>query len=635
MSFQIYVPISKIDKDTRMVWGYASTPTLDLQGERVSIEALRDALPDYMEWANIREMHQPSAVGVAKEATIDEKGLYVGSKVVDDNAWKKVLEEVYKGYSIGGERTAKVGDTITGLKLIEISLVDRPANPDCKIEVEKVAQRKPSKTAAAGMDDNIGVSREEVGFLGRLLQKLAFGKSGDGFSHPAGSLADPLKPASDKGGDTTVTPPGPGPALAEPAVVQGKTAEEVAEEERKGAAAKEAEKAAAAARAAGEGSSLAKSGCDSGLWSPTSNAHTMAAIFDLLISLSRSLRYEADQEVGDEKDYSNARKVSVLAQTLGGLLAECASEQVDEEKQREAARKALTSAGINQESINMSKSIFEGAGAVSAGDGNPELAKRFAAAHKVALGKAALHLGKAQKCMGKAMKHAAAIGKLCKAGGPVDLAKAEEGSLPHHAAALGEALSDAAEHHEMAAHHVGKANSAWTGEHAQAPMETEGDLYTHDDGLTALSQSHLTGGDIPDYDPTHPVKAAGINAAIAAALAPMQKRFDDLTTELAKAKEDAALQRGRAEAFASMPAGAPRARLFTLDKGALVAAGGEKPNANEIMMEGVDLDSAATDPDVASKAASRIIGNRIKATLEGTHNFGKSVTDPTFKGAAV
>ena len=134
---KLFAEIVKVDPEKRMVYGYASTGALDSQGERVSVDALKVALPDYMKFANIREMHQPSAVGVAKQAEIDNKGLYIGAKVVDDVAWKKVTEEVYKGFSIGGRAVEKVDDTITSLRLTEISLVDRPANPECVFDVYK------------------------------------------------------------------------------------------------------------------------------------------------------------------------------------------------------------------------------------------------------------------------------------------------------------------------------------------------------------------------------------------------------------------------------------------------------------------------------------------------------------------
>jgi phage head maturation protease len=140
---KLYLPLAKVDREQRMVYGYASTEALDSQGEVVRRQALAAALPEYMRFANIREMHQPSAVGIAKEAAIDEKGLWLGAKVVDDDAWKKVVEGVYKGFSIGGFVTARDPrdpQAITGIDLAEISLVDRPANPDAVFAVYKSAR---------------------------------------------------------------------------------------------------------------------------------------------------------------------------------------------------------------------------------------------------------------------------------------------------------------------------------------------------------------------------------------------------------------------------------------------------------------------------------------------------------------
>jgi phage head maturation protease len=136
---KFFVPFAKLDPEKRMVYGYASTEALDSQGERVSKDAIAAALPDYMRFANIREMHQLSAVGKTKQADLDEKGLYLAAKIVDDDAWKKVKEEVYSGFSIGGRKTSTQDNTVTALQLTEISLVDRPANPECVIELAKVA----------------------------------------------------------------------------------------------------------------------------------------------------------------------------------------------------------------------------------------------------------------------------------------------------------------------------------------------------------------------------------------------------------------------------------------------------------------------------------------------------------------
>jgi HK97 family phage prohead protease len=147
---RLYAPIAKLDEEQRLVLGYASTEALDSQGEIIRREAIEAALPQYMRFANIREMHQPSAVGVAEAADIDAKGLYLVAKVIDDDAWRKVKAGVYKGFSIGGralERDAADRRVVTRLELSEISLVDRPANPEAVIDLYK---REPDALGKVG-----------------------------------------------------------------------------------------------------------------------------------------------------------------------------------------------------------------------------------------------------------------------------------------------------------------------------------------------------------------------------------------------------------------------------------------------------------------------------------------------------
>jgi HK97 family phage prohead protease len=163
---QFYGAITKRDETKRSVEGYASTEAIDSDGEVILRSGLREALDDYMAWANIREMHGASAVGVAKEATVDDRGLYIVVKVVDDGAWKKVQEGVYRGFSIGGkikERDAANRKIIKRLSLHEISLVDRPTNPEAKFDIVKLADFSDAAKFAAKSKPT--VSRESVDTL--------------------------------------------------------------------------------------------------------------------------------------------------------------------------------------------------------------------------------------------------------------------------------------------------------------------------------------------------------------------------------------------------------------------------------------------------------------------------------------
>src|SRR5690242_21827958 len=124
---RFYFPIAKVDGEQRMVWGYASTEAVDDQGESVTRAALAAALDDYMRFANIREMHQPSAVGIAREASVEDKGFYLGAKFINGEPWKKVVGGVNKGSWIGGRVIAR-DDTdrrsITGLSWTESPIAD-------------------------------------------------------------------------------------------------------------------------------------------------------------------------------------------------------------------------------------------------------------------------------------------------------------------------------------------------------------------------------------------------------------------------------------------------------------------------------------------------------------------------------
>lgn len=132
-----FFTITKRDDSERIVEGYCSTEALDHDGEIVKISAMRDAWDDYFQYSTLREMHQPSAVGKVLTGTFDDKGCYITAKVVDPVAWEKVVEGVYKGFSIGGKKLKKIRNEIHKLLLAEISLVDRPNNGEAQIELFK------------------------------------------------------------------------------------------------------------------------------------------------------------------------------------------------------------------------------------------------------------------------------------------------------------------------------------------------------------------------------------------------------------------------------------------------------------------------------------------------------------------
>ena len=169
MTKRLYAAIEKteeLDDGTIKVWGYASAPTVDSDGETITADAMKAALPDYMKFGAVRDMHQPNAIGTAIEASVEADGrTFFGAHVVDPVAVIKVRNSVFKGFSIGGRVTSRDAvekATITGLKLIEVSLVDRPANPDAVFTMYKAETELTAVETLAKMCDDGTTSPEQL-----------------------------------------------------------------------------------------------------------------------------------------------------------------------------------------------------------------------------------------------------------------------------------------------------------------------------------------------------------------------------------------------------------------------------------------------------------------------------------------
>jgi hypothetical protein len=160
------------------VKGLATDDTLDLDQQICDPEWLSKAMPKWMEIGNIREMHASKAVGKATEMEQTGTGFVVQAKVVDEQAAKMVEEGVYTGFSVGikGARVVKdasaPGGRIVDGQIVEVSLVDRPANPSCVIEIAKSVDGELVKGVAvdekfaSGTDINTEIVTSEVPVTG-------------------------------------------------------------------------------------------------------------------------------------------------------------------------------------------------------------------------------------------------------------------------------------------------------------------------------------------------------------------------------------------------------------------------------------------------------------------------------------
>lgn len=161
----LYGSIAKFDAcddGSLLVSGIASTECVDADGEIVTAEAMRSALPTYLQKGTVREMHQPLAAGVPISAFVDDEGrTHFTAKIVDLGTIAKIKAGVLKGFSIGGKAIKKVGNKITELLLRDISVVDIPNNPESLFSIIKFD--KTEKTPSMKMCNHCDETMEKCG----------------------------------------------------------------------------------------------------------------------------------------------------------------------------------------------------------------------------------------------------------------------------------------------------------------------------------------------------------------------------------------------------------------------------------------------------------------------------------------
>ena len=166
------VPFTKVNREKRTVSGFATLDNIDQTGDVVTSESSLKAFESFR--GNIREMHGSNAVGkmvsFRPETFYDPKakeffnGVYVDAYISKgaQDTWEKVLDGTLSGFSIGGkilesdnEVNKANGKTVRFIKnyeLIELSIVDSPANELCNIlSIQKVNGQYIAKGIAVGV----------------------------------------------------------------------------------------------------------------------------------------------------------------------------------------------------------------------------------------------------------------------------------------------------------------------------------------------------------------------------------------------------------------------------------------------------------------------------------------------------
>ncbi|MBP2638372.1 MAG: hypothetical protein H6Q72_4279 [Firmicutes bacterium] len=181
----LFIPLTKVDEEKRLVYGIASREELDNAREIFDYEKSKPYIEawsqDFKEKTdgkskgNLRAMHKAISAGKLVDLTFhdEEKAVSVCAKVIDDEEWNKCLEGVYTGFSFGGVSVgAKVPDPDLGgmrytLKPNELSLADKPCVPSAVfyevVKTDGTTEQRPFKSVEGGGELNVETKTDPAG----------------------------------------------------------------------------------------------------------------------------------------------------------------------------------------------------------------------------------------------------------------------------------------------------------------------------------------------------------------------------------------------------------------------------------------------------------------------------------------
>lgn len=176
----LFAQAFKIDATKREVWGYITTSSVDRANERCDYWAMKPLIQRWSNealqaskatgqesYGNVRTMHPKNLTiaGVAAGKLIALKfddanqRVLAGAHITDDADWRKCENGTYTGFSIGGHYVLpKIKEPDGAWKVVinptEVSLVDRPCNPECRFTAVK-ADGLEEMRAFASTDPNV------------------------------------------------------------------------------------------------------------------------------------------------------------------------------------------------------------------------------------------------------------------------------------------------------------------------------------------------------------------------------------------------------------------------------------------------------------------------------------------------
>lgn len=153
------------DEDGRLhVQGVATSPDLDLDKQVCDPDWLKQAMPEWYEWGNVKAQHSELPAGHATDMQqLPGDKWWIDAVITEPVAADMAEAGTYKGFSVGikdpvivRDGVAKAlgakGGRIVGGKIVHVGMVDRPCNPVATLTLAKAAV--PGVTAVASDFDS-------------------------------------------------------------------------------------------------------------------------------------------------------------------------------------------------------------------------------------------------------------------------------------------------------------------------------------------------------------------------------------------------------------------------------------------------------------------------------------------------
>lgn len=181
---RFFAPFTKIDEETRTVYGTATQEVPDRDDEIMDYDSSKPYIEGWSQYfddatggkslGNVRAMHRNISAGKLSAIEFDDanKCVEVAAKIVDDQEWQKCLEGVYTGFSFAGRTIKRWRDpgnsklTRYTAKPTELSLADLPAVPTATFDLVKIGgivEKRGFKKVAERTDTSAAAGESKYG----------------------------------------------------------------------------------------------------------------------------------------------------------------------------------------------------------------------------------------------------------------------------------------------------------------------------------------------------------------------------------------------------------------------------------------------------------------------------------------